>query len=274
MKVKRFAAILILLTIIFNLSFFTSAQQIDLSEWNNIEKVYQIADDDNESNSGLQEAQLKVQYDYPSHRMRLFFMLKFDSFTQEENIGIRFRLNDGENVSLHLNGETEYNEDKYILEFIHYSVPTSGVVFVEATFAVKEGIPEEQIFTVIFTDADAKLSNTYTVDITEAEVTTSAEATTADSEKPSKTKKNNSSGSVTKSKTEKKTGRTQTDKTTTSQEEMSEATILKGEVSETENAYGGQKVLCISAAAIIAVALLFTGGMYFLKRKNHKGDED
>ena len=195
-KVKSFSAIFVLLTILFSLSFSASAIPIDLGEWNNVEKVYQIADDDNESNSGLQEAQLKVQYDYPSHRMRLFFMLKFDSFVQDENIGIRFRLNDGEEVSLHLNGETEYNEDKYLLDFVHYSSPTSGVVYVEATFAVKEGIPEEQVLTIIFTDPDAGLSNTYTVNLTELETTVPPEESTCVSEKTSKTKKNTSQKNI------------------------------------------------------------------------------
>ncbi|MBP3442774.1 MAG: hypothetical protein J6L62_08230 [Clostridia bacterium] len=271
--IKRFTTIFIALFIFLVLTFQVSAQHINLDEWNNTEKVYLIADNDNESNSGLTNAQLKVSYDYPSHRMRLFFMMKFAPFEEEENIGIRFSLNDGEDISLYLNGDTEYNEDKYFLDFIYMTTPPSGVVFAEVTLGVKEGIPEKQVFTVTFTDPDKTVSNTYSVDVTEAEATLPSQELTTEKEKSSKTKKSTSNGSGSKSKTE-RTVRTQADQTTSASEETSEAVIRKTEASEEIFTYDGQKVLCISAAVLITVVLFFAGGMYFLKRKNHRGDED
>ena len=270
--IKRFVVIFVMSIITFSLSVQTSAEAISFEKWNEVENFYELAPVDVQSNSGLKNAQLKVQYDYPSHTMRLFFMLKFDSFDREENIGIRFRLNDGEEVALHLNGDTEYNEDKYRLEFIHFSMPTNSMVFVEVKFAVKDGIPDKQNLTVIFTDPEGQLSNTYRVDITPTQIATTELVTAEEEKKPSKTKKDHSSGSTLKNKTE-KTRQTQAEETSSTQE-TSEATVRKVEESEAQFAFDGQKVLCISAAAIVAVILMLAGGMHFLKRKNHRGDED
>ncbi len=270
--IKRFVVVFVISIIAFSLSLQTSAEAISFEEWNEVENLYELAPVDVETNSGLKNAQLKVQYDYLSRIMRLFFMLKFDSFDGEENIGIRFRLNDGEEVALHLDGDTEYNEDKYRLEFIHFSMPTNNMVFVEVKLAVKDGIPEKQNLTVIFTDPDGQLSNTYRTDLTPTEIATTEQVTVEEEKKPSGTKKNQSSGSAKKNKTE-KTRQTQAEETSFTQE-TSEETVRKAEESETQYAFDGQKVLCISAAAIVAVVLMLAGGMHFLKRKNHRGDED
>ncbi len=273
--IKRSAVFFIITVVIFTLTFQSSAQQIDPEEWSAVEKVYLVTDNDTESNSGLTNAQIKAIYDYPSHRMRILFMIKFGAFEQEENIGIRFSLNGGEEISLHLNGDTEYNEDKYFLDFTHFTVPPSGVVYVEVTLGVKEGIPDEQTLKVIFIDPDSQLSNTYTVVMTDGETSVTSEEQTAKSEKTTKTKtkKNTSSGSGSKAQTDKNL-KDEAESATFSQEEISKVTIRKAVESEDNSTFSGEKVLCISAAALIAVAMLFAGGMYFLKRKNHRGDED
>ena len=116
MKILKNIAVIFIATV-FALLFacIASARQIDFAEWNNHEEVIVIADRDAYSNSGLKNAQLKVKYDYPSRRMRLFFLLKFNSFGEEGNPGVCFSFNGEEELSINLNGETEYNEDKYYL---------------------------------------------------------------------------------------------------------------------------------------------------------------
>ena len=258
---------IVLIAAILTLSFtcHSFARQIDFAEWNSLEKVFVIADKHIPSNSGLLNAQLKLRYEDP-YRMRMFFMLKYNSFSEEGNPGVRFRLNDGDEVSFNLNGESEYNEDKYYLDFICEATPVSGFVWFEVTFGIKEGIPEDKALTVIFCDPDGILSNTYTVDLEESD---QAAEDTEEEKTQSKTNKHHSQ---TKTKTD-KTKNTDSQNTTTSQAEKSEVIIHSTDNNNIHHSAVNEKVLFISAAAIVLASLIFTGGMHFLKRKKHKGDE-
>lgn len=250
-----------------------SARQIDFAEWNNHEEVIVIADRGAYSNSGLKNAQLKVKYDYPSHRMRLFFLLKFNSFGEEGNPGVCFSFNGEEELSINLNGETEYNEDKYYLDFISHTTSVNGVVYFEVTFGVKEGIPDEKILSVSFVDPDGIPSNTYTVDLAEVRQTDTEEETTSEEEsKTQKTKKTK----TTKQKTTKsdKTKKTKTEKTATSADiQQSEAELFINEESESPDRSENEKVFFVSAAAVVSLGLILSGCLHFLKRNNHKGDK-
>lgn len=276
--IKKFAALFVATVLALSFVCNSSAKQIDFAEWNNHEEVFVIADDDVPSNSGLKFSQLKVKYDYPSHRMRLFFLVKFNSFGEESNPGVMFALNGDEEVSVNLNGETEYNEDKYYLDFISHTTPENGVMYLEITFGVKEGLPEEKILSVVFTDPDGILSNTYTVDITEGEPTDSEEEQTNEEEsKTQKTKKTKTTKQkTTKTKTTKsdKTKKTKTEKpAATADEQQSEAELFKNEESESPGRSDNEKVFFVSAAAVVSLGLILSGCLHFLKRNNHKGDK-
>lgn len=268
--IKKFAALFVAMVFALSLVCHASAEQIDFAEWNNHEVVIVIADKDAYSNSGLKNAQLKVKYDYPSHRMRLFFLLKFNSFGEEGNPGVRFTLNGDEEISINLNGETEYNEDKYYLDFISHTTPVNGVVYFEVTFGVKEGIPDEKILSVIFCDPDGILSNTYTVDLAEGEQADSEDEPT--SEEESKTQKTK----TTKTKTTKsdKTKKTKTEKTAiAADEQQTEAEFFRNEESESPSHSENEKVFFVSAATVVSLGLILTGCLHFLKRNKHKGDK-
>lgn len=273
--IKRFAAVFVAIAFVLSLVCHASAEQIDFAEWNNHEEVIVIADKDAHSNSGLKNAQLKVKYDYPSHRMRLFFLLKFNSFGEEGNPGIRFSFNGEEEISINLNGETEYNEDKYYLDFISHTTPVNGVVYFEVTFGVKEGIPDEKILSVIFCDPDGILSNTYTVDLAEGEQTDSEDQPT--SEEKSRTQKTKTTKTkTTKTKTTKsdKTKKTKAEKTAAdSVGQQTEAELYRAEESTPPSHSENEKVFFVSAAAVVSLGLILSGCLHFLKRNKHKGDK-
>lgn len=273
--IKKLAALFVATVIAFSVICHASAKQIDFAEWNNHEEVFVIADEDVPSNSGLDFAQLKVKYDYPSHRMRLFFLVKFNSFGEEANPGVRFAFNGDEEVSINLNGETEYNEDKYYLDFISHTIPVNGVVYFEVTFGVKEGIPEERILSVTFADPDGILSNTYTVDLAEGEQADSEDEPTNEEESKTKTTKTTKQ-KTTKTKTTKsdKTKKTKTEKTATAADgQQSEAELFRNEESESPDRSENEKVFFVSAAAVVSLGLILSGCLHFLKRNNHKGDK-
>ena len=271
--IKKLAALFVATVFVLSFVCHTSAKQIDFAEWNNHEEVFVIADEDVPSNSGLDFAQLKVKYDYPSHRMRLFFLVKFNSFGEEGNPGVCFSFNGEEELSINLNGETEYNEDKYYLDFISHTTPVNGIVYFEVTFGVKEGIPDEKILSVSFVDPDGIPSNTYTVDLAEdGQTDTEEEPTSEEESKTQKTKKTK----TTKQKTTKsdKTKKTKTEKTATSADiQQSEAELIRNEESESSDRSGNEKVFFVSAAAVVSLGLILSGCLHFLKRNNHKGDK-
>lgn len=149
---KRFVAVFVTMVCTFSFSFQSSAKTIDVLEWIENENLTMVADPNIPSNSGLKFAQLKVKYDYPSNRIIMLFMLSFSPFTQEEFPEIRFRLNGGDELSVNLNGETEYNAQEYYLEFISKADYSSGNVWFEIVFGVKDGIPERRELTVVFYD--------------------------------------------------------------------------------------------------------------------------
>lgn len=276
--IKKLAALFVATVIALSVICHASAKQIDFAEWNNHEEVFVIADEDVPSNSGLDFAQLKVKYDYPSHRMRLFFLVKFNSFGEEANPGVRFAFNGDEEVSINLNGEAEYNEDKYYLDFISHTTPENGVVYLEITFGIKEGLPEEKVLSVTFTDPEGILSNTYTVNLTEGEPTDSGEEPTNEEEsktqKTTKTKTTKQKTTKTKTTKSDKTKKTKTEKTATvADEQQSEAELFRNDDSETPNRSENEKVFFVSAAAVVSLGLILSGCLHFLKRNNHKGDK-
>ncbi len=262
---KKLSIVFIAAILALSFTFHSFAKEIDFAEWNSLEKVFVIADKHIPSNSGLINAQLKLRYEDP-YRMRMLFMLKYNSFSEDGNPGVRFRLNNGDEISFNLNGESEYNEDKYYLDFICEANHISGFVWFEVTFGVKEGIPEEKVLTVVFSDPVGIPSNTYTVDLKESDQITE---TAYEEKTQSKTNKHNSQ---TNTKTD-KTKKTNSQNTTTSQTENSEVIIHNADNGNVQRSAVNEKVLFISAAAIVLASLIFTGGMHFLKRKKHKGDE-
>lgn len=265
---KRFVAVFVTMVCTFSFSFQSSAKTIDISEWIENENLTMVADPNIPSNSGLKFAQLKVKYDYPSNRIIMLFMLSFSPFTQEEFPEIRFRLNGGDELSVNLNGETEYNAQEYYLEFISKADYSSGNVWFEIVFGVKDGIPERRELTVVFYDPSGVPSNTYTVSLND-ETEPSSEEPANKAETQSRYDKNNN-------KTQQKTEKTQKTKTTESKETAS-AVMIDGNAQEKSNSDKGsfvsEKVLFIAASAVILTGLLVAGGMHCHKRKKHKGDK-
>ncbi len=270
--IRKFAAVFVVMICAF--SFYVSAASINLVEWIEEENLTMVAAPDVHSNSDLKSAQLKVKYDYPSNRMIMFFMLSFSPFTEEDFPEIRFCLNGGDELAVNLNGETEYNEEEYYLEFTSKVDYRSGNVWFEVVFGVKDGIPEKRELTIVFFDPSGVPSNTYTVNLADGAQLLGEEPTSEDKTQSKTNKNNNNKNNKTETKT--KTEKTTKTKTTTVKETSSVA-LIGSSVRDTSEAEQGSvvngKVLLISASAIVLAGLIISGGMHYLKRKKHKGDK-
>lgn len=177
-KVNRFAALLCAVILFFTLC--ASAQAVDIGDWNTDSTLYEILNADGESNCDAERIFLRVKYDRSSNRIKMLFMLEFSEFHSEENAGVTLSINDGEKITLRLNGENEYNKDKYFAETDVRTDPRTKTLLFEVTLGIKQGIPENVRLDFNIYDTQGVASNTYCADITEAEAST---VTQTDSEK-------------------------------------------------------------------------------------------
>ncbi len=144
-----------------------SAANIDIGDWTANSAVYPIVDSSVHSNCAVIQAYLRVKYEHQSNRIKLLFMLELDSFTDESNAGVTMTVNDGEEITLHLNGDAEYNNEEYFAEIEPLFDSRTKTLYMQVTLGIKEGIPERTVLRFKVYDTEGAASNAYTVDITE-----------------------------------------------------------------------------------------------------------
>ncbi len=235
------------------------ALDIDIRDWNSNTNLYPVVTEDNHSNSSVELAFLKVKYDHPSNRVKLLFLLEFATFTSEENVGVTLSVNDSEKITLHLDGTSEYNEDKYFAEIKYASDARTKSIYMELTLGIKEGLPEKMMLRFNFYDTEGIPSNTFIADISERVEPSSETSAEEDdvTEKTSKTK-------TTKIKTT-KTTKTKADKkkTTTSKNAaavsttLAEKTIIADKSVNKETSVNENNIIGI--IAVVAVAAVGIG---------------
>lgn len=264
-----------ILTVSLNLA--VSAEKVNLDSWNTDSTLYDVLDTDSESNSAVEYAFLRVKYDRPSNRIKLLFMLELDSFTDEKNAGVTLSVNGDEKITLHLDGSSEYNEDKYFAQINSVSDPMSKTLCIEVTLGIKKGIPETVNLEFNVYDTEGIASNTYTVDITE---TVEEDTTTSSQSEPGKTSK------TTKIKTTKvKTTKTKTTKTNSVDniepagsdvDENDTTTVLlnsqQTEIEANETSINERRLTAIIAAVTIAAVGTASGGIYFFRKSRKQRD--
>ncbi len=254
-KFKRLAILICVLAVISAASCPSLAAEIDVSEWNSLEKVYHILSDGSSSNSALELAFLKVKYDRPSNRVRLFFILEFATFTDEAKAGVTLSVNGGEKITLHSDGSAEYNEDKYFAAVKTLSDRRTRNLSMEITLGIKEGLPEKAVLTFNFYDTEGIASNTYTVDITE----TAATVTSTTTEKATKT----NADKTTKNRAQK------TDSTTKKQDEtttLQNNTVISKKTAAAEHSFKESNAVGIIIAVAVAAIGIGTSAINILKR--------
>lgn len=279
----RFKKLLTLLcSIIFaaSLSLNVSAEKINIDSWNRDSALYDVLDNTAESNSAVEYAFLRVKYDRPSNRIRLLFMLELSSFTDESNAGVTLSVNGDEEITLHLNGTAEYNEDKYYAEINHLSYPITNTLYLEVTLGIKKGIPDEVQLEFNVYDTEGVPSNTYCVDITEYPTDLTEEnpkADTQENESESKTEKTKrtktTKAKTTKARTTKKTKSQKTDNSeqalTDDGEDTSQTVIESdstGSVAENVTVVSKNKIIAIIIAAAVVACGAATGITNLLKK--------
>lgn len=192
-KCKKLLALLCAIIFAASLSFSVSAEKVNIDSWNTDSKLFSVLDGTAESNSAVEYAFLRVKYDRPSNRIRLLFMLELSSFTDESNAGVTMSVNGDEKITLHLNGNAEYNEDKYYAEINSFSDPRTKTLYLEVTLGIKKGIPDTVKLEFNVYDTEGVASNTYCVDITESPADTTAASQSdvqeQENDKPQKTSK-------------------------------------------------------------------------------------
>lgn len=276
-RFKKLLALLCTAILAVYLNLAVSAEKVNLDSWNTDSTLYDVLDTDSESNSAVEYAFLRVKYDRPSNRIKLLFMLGLDSFTDEKNAGVTLSVNGDEKITLHLDGSSEYNEDKYFAQINSVSDPMSKTLCIEVTLGIKKGIPETVTLEFNVYDTEGIASNTYTVDITE---TVEEDTTTSSQSEPGKTSK------TTKIKTTKvKTTKTKTTKTNSVDniehagsdvDENDITTVLlnsqQTEIEANETSINERRLTAIIAAVTIAAVGTASGGIYFFRKSRKQRD--
>lgn len=276
-RFKKLLALLCTAILAVSLNLAASAEKVNLDSWNTDSTLYDVLDTDSESNSAVEYAFLRVKYDRPSNRIKLLFMLGLDSFTDEKNAGVTLSVNGDEKITLHLDGSSEYNEDKYFAQINSVSDPMSKTLCIEVTLGIKKGIPETVNLEFNVYDTEGIASNTYTVDITE---TVEEDTTTSSQSEPGKTSK------TTKIKTTKvKTTKTKTTKTNSVDniepagsdvDENDTTTVLlnsqQTEIEANETSINERRLTAIIAAVTIAAVGTASGGIYFFRKSRKQRD--
>lgn len=262
-RLKRTSVTLLAFVLALGLSLNALAGDIDLVKWNTEGTLYTVLNDDGvHSNSAVVMAFLRTDYDRPSNRIRMLFSLELDSFTDESKSGVRMSVSGGEDIVLRADGTAEYNKEEYFAQMITDSDPRTKTLYLEVTLGIKRGIPDPIILDFNFYDTQGIASNTYTIDITEANElqTLSEDGQTA----TQRTKKNNSSDNK----------KPIAENTQASSQEK--PTQTEASVSATQPHNLGGQVINITAkdrafavvAGIATVTLGSMGGFYLIRRKN------
>jgi len=232
--VSRILSVAFVLLLIFS----TSVSAIsDNALWEDSE-VYNLFSE-GKSNSSLTYAVAKVKYDYSSNRIHILFMSSFDSFTDENNVGVELEFNDLGPILLMADGTAEYDDDIYFAEIDDImSDSRTATVYIETTVGIKKGIPAELIMTSTIIDTEGVRSNEFSTDISDVNFEENTEE--EEDEKTSKTKTTKAKTTkTTKAKTTKvKTTKVKTTKTTKAKTTKSKkSTTNKITEEESEKSY-------------------------------------
>lgn len=251
---------------IFSLSFSATATAADVNidAWNTDSTLYDVLDYGTESNCAVEYAFLKVKYDRPSNRIRLLFMLELSSFSEEENAGVTMSVNGDEEITLHLNGFSEYNKDKYFAEIKSISDPRTKFLYLEVTLGIKQGIPEKVLLDFNVYDTEGVASNTYSIDITENTVVADTTSQTEKTKKSTKTKT-----AKTQTKTKAKTSTSATVAVTEQTSEETQATLTADEHNNSDTRVNEKNIIAIIAAVALAASCIGAGGISFFRNKKN-----
>ena len=281
-RFKKLLASLCAAILAASLSFAVSAEKVNLDSWNTDSTLYDVLDTDTESNSAVEYAFLRVKYDRPSNRIKLLFMLGLDSFTDEKNAGVTLSVNGDEKITLHLDGSSEYNEDKYFAQINSVSDPMSKTLCIEVTLGIKKGIPETVSLEFNVYDTEGVASNTYAVDITETAEEDTTTSSHSEPEKTSKTKATKTTrakttkAKTTKSKTTKRNSadNIEPDISDTDKNDITTAfvNIQQTEIETKETGINERKLTAIVAAITIAAVGTASGGVYFFRKSRKQRD--
>lgn len=165
---KVFIVILIIVSILCSQTFGTFAA-FDSTEWDDA-SLHILLEAYDVSNSDLCFAAIKVKYDYRINRIYILFLLEFDGFNDDMLSGAVMNINGYGNVKIMADGTTEFNPEVYYAQLdAEYADSRSNNIIMETTLGIKNGIPDNVNMDVNIIDTYGVRSNTFHVDITEAE---------------------------------------------------------------------------------------------------------
>lgn len=148
---------------------FGSFAAFDSTEWDDA-TLHILLEAYDVSNSDLCFAAIKVKYDYRINRIYILFLLEFDGFNDDKLCGAVMNINGYGNVKIMVDGTTEFNDEVYYAQLdAEYADSRSNNIIMETTLGIKNGIPENVNMDVNIIDTYGVRSNTFHVDITEAE---------------------------------------------------------------------------------------------------------
>lgn len=278
-RFKKLLALLCASFIAASITLTASAEKVNLDSWNTDSTLYEVLDTGAATNSAVEYVFLRAKYDRPSNRIKLLFMLELDSFTDEQNAGVTLSVNGDEEITLHLSGSSEYNEDKYYAEINSVSDPMTKTLFLEVILGIKKGIPETVNLEFNVYDTEGVASNTYSVNITEINEDDTTVPSEEKTEKTSKTKTTKTTKvkttKTTKTKTTKhKTNPVDSDSPGVDDNDIPTASAngTPTEITTTESVVNERKLTAIIAAVTLATVGTAAGTIHFFRKSRKQRD--
>ncbi len=285
-RFKRLLTFLCAILLAVSVNLPVSAAKVNIDSWNTDSTLYEVQEKGAHTNSAVEFVFLRAKYDRPSNRIKLLFMLSLTSFTDESNAGVTMSVNGDEEITLHLNGNAEYNEDKYYAEINSVSDPRTMTLYLEVTLGIKKGIPDSVNLEFNVYDTEGVASNTYSADITEPvedEVTGTTENEENEKEdKEEKTSKTKTTRTTKTKTTKAKTTRTKANKNDINspediaemEDESDSVATLRDEThtgqTEIEPVSDERKLTAGIVAATFAAVGIGTGGIYFFRKTKQR----
>lgn len=286
-NLKRFLSLL-LAVVVFCTGFVSADAAFDGEKWEDV-PVYVLLEANNESNSDLCFAAVKVRYSKEVNRVHLLYMLEFESFNDSALCGVIMDFNDMGSVTVMADGTTGFEQDIYYAELNNILADkNSKNIILEVTVGIKSGIPNDLILDTYIFDTNGIKSNEYSNDISDEDGETFEEVTERTT-KPKTTKVKKSKVKTTKFKTVKvkttkaKTAKNKTSKTSKIQDddirifddEQNEYSVnIESEDIDNDNERKNLTLIFGAAAALFAIAAGCSAAIKSKNKRKDRGHDD
>jgi hypothetical protein len=164
-KRRRIFFVVITALIIVSILLVSAGAETDNAYWEGSD-IYLLLEYGKESNSAVDNAIVKVKFDYDVNRIYLLFMITVDTFNNIALSGLQMSFNSLGTITFSGDSDQSFdNENYYSSMETKFDKNTKTILF-DVVVGIKSGIPDNINMKVRFTDTDGVQSNDFNQNIT------------------------------------------------------------------------------------------------------------